>query len=149
MKKSYIIFTILILASLAVYAGTTQLQPKTGQNPSSAITNGEETIRNISAEEAKQILENDKDVIVLDVRTPEEFSNGHIKNAINIDFYAPEFKGNIAKLSPDKTYILHCRSGARSSKALNTLKDAGISNILHMNHGFNEWREKNLPISKL
>ena len=67
--------------------------------------------------------------IVIDVRTPEEYSSSHIKNTLNIDFLKPDFKEQIIKLDKTKTYKLYCHSGNRSGKAMDLMKTLGFTNI--------------------
>ncbi|MCK6599511.1 MAG: rhodanese-like domain-containing protein, partial [Bdellovibrionaceae bacterium] len=63
-----------------------------------------------------------QDSVILDVRTPDEYLSGHIKGAINIDFYASDFQNQLGKLDKEKDYKVYCRSGNRSSKAVNMMK---------------------------
>lgn len=67
--------------------------------------------------------------IVLDVRTAEEYSTGHIKNSSNIDFLKSDFKEQVLKLDKTKSYKLYCRSGNRSAKALSLMKSLGFTDI--------------------
>lgn len=69
-------------------------------------------------EELKKILDdNNPDLVLIDVRTPEEFSSSHIKGAVNINIYNPNFSSKIKDLDPEKKYIVYCRSGNRSLAA--------------------------------
>ena len=77
--------------------------------------------KNISAEEMKKII-SEREVIILDIRTLEEFRQGHIEEAINIDFYSKNFENDLDKLDKTKTYIIYCRSGNRSGTALKTME---------------------------
>ena len=70
-----------------------------------------------------------KDATVLDVRTPEEFTEGHVNGAINLDYYDESFKGHLARLDKSKNYKLYCRSGNRSSKALEIMKSMGFKQV--------------------
>ena len=106
-----------------------------------------EAIRDITSIEAKQALTKDKELTILDIRTPKEFTKGHIKGAINIDFHSETFKSEIEKLDRTKSYLVHCRSGGRSSKALTLMKKLGFDSILHMKDGYLGWN-KNHPIAK-
>lgn len=99
-------------------------------------------LHNITANEAVKLLSEDKTITILDIRTPEEFSLGHIKNAINIDYYAPDFEEKITALPTDKTYAIHCASGRRSTTALKTFEKVGFTHIFHIEDGFNAWKEK-------
>ncbi len=95
---------------------------------------------NLSQEEwAKQLAE-DQNGVVLDVRTPEEFEDGYIPNAVNIDIYlAQEFVDAMKALDPDKNYYVYCRSGNRSGQACAIMNDLGISNTYNLEDGFMHW----------
>ncbi|MFO7315318.1 rhodanese-like domain-containing protein [Rhodothermus marinus] len=64
--------------------------------------------------------------VVIDVRTPEEFAQGHLEGAINLDLMAPDFSEKIARLDPNRTYYLYCRSGNRSGQAARLLRERGL-----------------------
>ena len=68
------------------------------------------------------------DVVVLDVRTPEEFKSGHIPNAINIDIYSDYFRADISALDKSKSYAVYCRSGKRSVDASSEMDLTGFKN---------------------
>ena len=85
-------------------------------------------------------------VITLDVRTPGEFMEGHLVNAINIDVENPSFATEIAKLDKTATYAVYCRSGRRSANAIATMKDAGFTNMFNLNTGVQEWAQAGLPL---
>jgi len=110
-----------------------------------------QTIQNITVSEAQQIIEENKENInflVIDVRTPEEYNEGHIEGAVNIDIYAADFKDRLSQLNIDKKYLVHCRSGSRSNEATNMMKDLEFKEVYHMNEGILGWQEKNLPLVK-
>ena len=67
---------------------------------------------------------------VIDVRTPDEYSMGHLKGAINIDVEAGDFQTQIDKLDKTANYVLYCHSGRRAGIALDTMKAAGFSGTL-------------------
>lgn len=85
-------------------------------------------------------------VIILDVRTPGEFMEGHLVNAINIDVENPSFAAEIEKLDKTATYAVYCRSGRRSANAVATMKDAGFSSLFNLNAGVQEWAAAGLPL---
>lgn len=86
------------------------------------------------------------DFVVLDVRTPDEYRSGHIAGAVNVDFHAPDFEQQLAKLDRARTYLVYCRTGNRSSKALPVLARLGFARVLHLEHGITEWKAKGLPV---
>ena len=85
-------------------------------------------------------------VITLDVRTPSEFMEGHLVNAINIDAENPSYVTEIEKLDKEATYAVYCRSGRRSAIAVQTMKDAGFKNLFNMKAGAEEWSAEGLPL---
>ncbi|ABB39927.1 Rhodanese-like protein [Oleidesulfovibrio alaskensis G20] len=102
----------------------------------------------VSATQAAGLL-NEKSVIPLDVRTPAEFARGHIKGAVNADFHAPDFAGQLARLDSRAAYLLYCRSGARSARTLRTLEKLGFKGpVYHLQHGLLEWEQHKLPLTK-
>src|ERR1041384_1776217 len=95
--------------------------------------------RNISIADADKLLKENKAVVVLDVRTADEYKAGHIPGAKNVDFYQPDFKAKLAGLDRDQTYLVHCKSGGRSAKTEALMKDLKFKSILHLNDGFSKW----------
>jgi len=71
------------------------------------------------------------DVVLLDVRTPEEFAAGHLTGAQNLDFLAPGFREKVAKLDKTKTYVLYCASGNRSGQANVLMEEAGFKKAVN------------------
>jgi rhodanese-related sulfurtransferase len=90
----------------------------------------------------------EKSITILDVRSPEEFSEGHLKGAQNIDIGSPDFQKNFAKLDPAKTYLVHCAAGGRSTRSLGVLGKLGFKSILHLDGGLNAWKAAGLPVEK-
>ena len=83
---------------------------------------------NISQETAKEIMDT-KECIILDVRTPEEFAEGHIPGAILIPDYEIAEKASAILTDKDALILVYCRSGRRSKNAANQLVDMGYTNI--------------------
>ncbi len=88
--------------------------------------------------------ENDPDLIILDVRTPWEFSKEHIDIAENLDFTDPDFNENVEKLDKDKIYIIYCKSGIRSEKVMEIFRNSGFNNLYTIKGGFEGWKSSNL-----
>lgn len=78
-------------------------------------------------------------VVVLDVRTPGEFAEGHIANAVNIDAESGNFDAQIATLDKTKEYAVYCRSGRRSAIATDAMSKAGFTNIKELQGGLLSW----------
>ena len=79
------------------------------------------------------------DVVVLDVRTPEEFNSGHIPNAINIDIYSDYFRTDISALDKSKSYAVYCRSSKRSVDASSEMDLTGFKSTFNLTGGIIEW----------
>jgi rhodanese-related sulfurtransferase len=84
--------------------------------------------------------------VILDVRTSDEFSDGHIENSINIDFYSETFSEDLDKLDKNKTYMVYCRTANRSGQALDMMKDLNFSEAYNMLGGIVEWEDNGYPI---
>ncbi|WP_022868793.1 rhodanese-like domain-containing protein [Schaalia vaccimaxillae] len=69
---------------------------------------------------------------LIDVRTPEEFAQGHLEGAINIDFNSADFQEQITQLDPNGTYTLYCRSGNRAGQALELMKNQGFNQVTNI-----------------
>jgi rhodanese-related sulfurtransferase len=78
-------------------------------------------------------------VVVLDVRTPEEYATGHIPDAVNIDVSAPDFASRVGALDTDASYALYCRTGNRSATAMQIMQDGGFASVAHLGGGIVAW----------
>ena len=79
--------------------------------------------------------------VLLDVRTPTEFEEGNLPNSVNIDFTAPDFESKVKELETSKTYYVYCKSGNRSTKAVNKMDKLGFKNIVHLNDGYKNYKK--------
>ena len=110
---------------------------------------GTDTIyMNVTVAQAKNIVDTtgiNPDFIVLDIRTPTEYANGHIINAINIDYYGATFSAQLDALDHNKMYLLHCASGGRSTPTFASMQVKHFREVYHMNNGFNAWFSAGYP----
>ncbi len=98
---------------------------------------------NISIDDFNAI-EPDTDIVILDVRTDEEVAQGKIENSIQIDFYSENFKDQLAELDPEKSYVVYCRSGGRSSQASKIMaEELGFKNVKNLEGGYNAYSSNN------
>jgi rhodanese-related sulfurtransferase len=100
-----------------------------------------------SAEMIKKNLKN-KNFVILDVRTPEEFTEGHLANATNIDFKATDFAEKVGKLDKSKTYLVYCRAGHRSASAIEIMKPQSFRTIYNLDGGITQWTADKNPVVK-
>ena len=102
------------------------------------------TSENISTTSAQQMAKG-KNVIILDVRTPEEYARGHLVNARLMNFYDNTFAEQLKTLLRSKTVIIYCKSGSRSDRTLAIMKKLGFYNVYSMLGGFDAWANEKKP----
>ena len=100
-------------------------------------------VHNISAASFQKILE--KDVVLLDVRTPNEISEGFIKDASALNYYDPDFARKLSLIQKDKPVLVYCKSGGRSSATAKLLVDLGHNDVYNLSGGFMSWMKHDYP----
>lgn len=101
---------------------------------------------NLTPAEADSLIHSSSDLIVVDVRTQEEFAEGHIAGARNVNFNSPTFAEQMKALA-GKKILVHCASGGRSTRALEVLSGMSFEKTYHLNKGFNAWVAAGKPVS--
>ena len=96
--------------------------------------------KKITREEFKELITKGN-TLVIDVRTPVEFSEAHIKNAINIDYFSKSFSETISKLDKQKTILVYCAAGGRSTSACSDFKKLGFKKVYNLIGGYDDWNE--------
>jgi rhodanese-related sulfurtransferase len=97
-------------------------------------------MKNLTQEQWSNEVSQDKDAVILDVRTEGEFIEGFIPNAKNIDIYKGQgFLDEVEKLDKSKNYYVYCRSGARSAQACALMKQQGFENAYNLMGGIIDW----------
>jgi len=99
---------------------------------------------NVSIDTASGLIEDNPDMVLLDVRTTTEYSEGHIKDAVNIPVDTLETR--LDELSQDDEILVYCRTGNRSSTAVNILEENGFTKLYHMHEGISVWIEQGYPV---
>ncbi len=108
-------------------------------------------IEDITPQEAFTLIQdnqNNPDFVIIDVRTRQELTDGHIENVINIDFYSETFRDELNNLDKNKKYLIYCRSGNRSGKALDIMAELSFEEVYNMLGGMIEWNAAELPTVK-
>ena len=108
---------------------------------------GEVFHQNVDASSFQKLV-NDQKGVLLDVRTANEFASGHIENAINVVYSMFGFEDQLKNLDKNKTYLIYCRSGARSGRALRIMKKNGFNQVYNLDGGLLSWQSNGLPIVK-
>ncbi|TPE46241.1 rhodanese-like domain-containing protein [Pontibacter mangrovi] len=117
---------------------------------SNAVTQAETGItaevKTINSEEAKTLLEQEKDLVVLDVRTPEEYTAGHLANARLMNFYDADFTQQLKTLDPSKTYLVYCAVGGRSRQAVQQMQQLGFKLVFDATEGYGALQAAGVPV---
>lgn len=132
--------SLLVLAALGFTIAQAAEKPPTNRTDATVV-------QHVNPEAAQKLVATNK-LVILDIRTPEEFQAGHIAGATNINFRAPDFAKQIAALPKDKTYLLHCASGNRSTQSLPVFKQHEFKSLYHLDGGMKAWEKAGLPVAK-
>lgn len=142
MKYTRLITVLLVIAMvLSCKENKTETQEVTKSEQQKVIN------KKLASADFKSSIEN-KSVQLIDVRTPEEFSEGHLINANNIDFYESDFLTQMNKLDKNKPVYIYCRSGGRSGKTAVQLKKQGFTEVYDLEGGILEWMENNFEVQE-
>ena len=125
---------------LVLILGLTACSSASSDTSTSSSTGG-----TLSATEFQELTQQ-PGVVVLDVRTPAEFAQGHLENAINMDVESGDFGSQIATLDSGATYAVYCRSANRSKVAMDQMKAAGFTNVQDLDGGIVAWQSQGLPV---
>lgn len=136
MKKSIVQFAIAALASFAF-----------GENADVKTPAAPVMVKDVTPADVEKLLKDRKDVVVLDVRTADEFAAGHLAGARNVDFFGKDF-AKTASAFAGKSVIVHCASGSRSAQAVELLKKQGFPEIFHLTVGYKGWVAVGKPVTK-
>jgi rhodanese-related sulfurtransferase len=150
MKNSNLKKSLLWVLVIAVVIGLTAAGELYGSRIDNTTPPTETRIaEDITAEEAFALIQENQqnpEFVIIDVRTPAEFAQRHIENAINIDYYSDTFSDETEALDKNKTYLIYCRSGARSSQALALMAVQNFSEVYNISGGINTWQAVGLPV---
>jgi len=104
-------------------------------------TNTTNSVINLDSESFSEKLKSDSQGVLLDVRTSQEFSAGHIPDSKLIDIYLPTFAEKISELDKEKKYYIYCRSGNRSYHAGVFMLQQGFKTVYNLADGILDWHE--------
>jgi rhodanese-related sulfurtransferase len=102
----------------------------------------------LSSPEIKEVLKKNKSIVIIDVRTAEEFAAGHLKGAHNIDIRQPDAYSKLDKLNYQASYLVYCRTNHRSGMAVDYMMQKGFKTVYQMMDGFPGWAANNFAFEK-
>jgi len=137
-----IIPVLLLAASLIFSSHSVSAEPP---QPAAAKA---QAAKDVTPDEAALLMKSKPaPALVIDVRTPDEFAEGHIPGAKNVDFLGDDFEKQIAALPADRPLIVHCAAGNRSAKAVGKISAMQkFAQIFHLKSGFNGWKAAGKPV---
>jgi len=112
----------------------------------STSTKKSDVVSLIAPQELKDKL--GEDIQLIDVRTPQEFAEGHLKGAILIDYFDADFMNKMSKLDKSKDLYIYCRSGNRSGKVTRKLESMGFPKVYDLKGGILNWNQNNIKVVK-
>jgi phage shock protein E len=128
--------------------GTAKILPELQRHTDAPATTADSPgFKNLDVDQFARMME-DKQNVILDVRTPAEFSDGHIAGALNLDVNAADFPEKAASLDKNKIYLVHCASGVRSVKACQKLAKLDFPNLYNLAGGFKAWAKAGKPVER-
>lgn len=131
---------IILILSLILLLSACSVNDLTGEVIASE-NNEDNFQKRISIEETQKLIEEEKPLII-DIRTPEEYNQGHLEGAININFYENTFYKEIKEIETEKPILIYCRSASRSGKAMKGLKGQLENAIYEMKDGIIAWQRE-------
>jgi len=105
-------------------------------------------VRVLAPSVALELLETERHRQIIDVRTLQEFSEGHLDNAVLMDFYEDDFAAAIDDLDRDQPYVIYCRSGNRSGQTRQLMEDLGFTDVVDIDGGIESWLAEGLPTTR-
>lgn len=100
-----------------------------------------EEVTYVNAEEARGLLIENPNIIILDVRTKGEYKRGHIEGAVRNNYFSTKFKRRLRELDRTKPYLVHCKSGHRSGRVVKIMVKEGFTDITHLDGGYDAWKK--------
>ena len=134
------IFLIALTSLTIISCG--QTEPETIETKSDkkvAVYDGPQRLERVDEMTFVSFMQENPEAQIVDVRTPDEYNNGYIPNAVNIDFKAADFKNKIDQLDKTKPVLIYCHSGGRSGKALEMMQDMHFSTVLELDGGYSNY----------
>ncbi len=144
MNKVVIIILLVICCLIGFYVYN-QLGKQGGSTPQQQVRSSSP---HLSPQEFHKELSSGKYQLI-DIRTYEEYIDGHIKGAVQQDYYqTEEFRKYLESLDKNKSYLIYCRSAKRSGAALDIMKEMGFTDVKDLEGGYNAWISQDLPTEK-
>jgi phage shock protein E len=127
--------------------GLAEVMPNWRRHVKTAPVAATTKFKNVGVDEFAKLAA-DKQNVILDVRTSQEYQAGHLPGAVNLDVNAPDFKAKVAELDKGKAYLIHCAAGVRSTKACEILDQLEFPKLYNLTGGLKAWVSAGQPVEK-
>jgi rhodanese-related sulfurtransferase len=144
-------FCLLILTIGMIEISKADIYQKNGEVQGIFEQSNQNNSTNLSSTEAKTLIEQNKTnpkFVILDVRTLSEMQESYIKNSVNLDFRSSDFEQKIDNLDKNKTYLVYCKTGFRSQKAVDLMKQKNFLEVYNISNGILEWKNQGFETQK-
>lgn len=145
MRRSIMLLTL----SVSLIIGVVLVGGCTGNETQTVAET--QIIEVVTPQEAFNMIEsnrNNPDFVIIDIRTPEEFTEGYIEGAINIDYYSATFEDELDSIDKNKMYLIYCQWGNRSGATLATMEGLKFMEVYDIKSGIEAWLAEGLPVVK-
>ena len=130
------------LMNVLVYEGTIgEYEEVKQENDNEEEISTEGFWTDVNKSQLQELLEEGSDLIILDVRRPEEYEAGHIEGAVNINVLSDDFEERIKTFDPEDVYLVYCQSGGRSLMAVEKMNELGFEFIYHYPGGYSDYEK--------
>lgn len=143
--------SLVMLTLLGVLIGSSALIGGCASSTGEHLVTAGQVIEDITTDETYALIQDNSDneeFAIIDVRTPEEYADGYIAGAVNLDYYSETFRDELDRLDKNKTYLVYCRTGRRSAGARDMMAELGFMKVYNMTGGTVQWAKEGLPMVK-
>lgn len=139
----------LLAGVIGLFGLTACGQSETSTTPSTAqeAQTVEGQVLHVNADQFETMMAEEPGVLV-DVRTPGEYAQGHLEGSVLIDYSSSDFASKIGELDKDQTVYVYCRSGGRSGRSAQAMKDMGFTKVVDLSGGIMSWQSSNKAVEK-
>jgi rhodanese-related sulfurtransferase len=130
-------FNLILVLCLAISA-----QGQSTSTGAEVAGNFEPVYQTVDLVTAKKIIDLNKKLVLIDVRTPEEIMQGKIGNALEMDIKAPDFLDRLRALDKETPYMVYCHAGGRSAQAMKIMEDMGFVQVYNFDPGYRVWKQQ-------
>lgn len=96
----------------------------------------------------RQLIDSSPGCVILDVRTPGEYSQGHLDGAENLDFFCSDFRTKIETRDRERIYVVYCKKGHRGERTRDMMRSCGFIRVVNIRGGIEGWKLAGLPVKK-